>query len=347
MQYRKLGISNIKVSVLSFGAWQLGDPAYWGNNTPTKPAEAVRAAIDGGINLFDTAEVYGNGAADQVLGQALGADRKRVLIASKVLPQNCSPARLRAACEANLRRLGTDYIDLYQIHWPFRRKPVLDLQGAPVKDPPDVVSANETLRALQNEGKVRFIGVSNYGPQDLEDWFFHGSGTAESNQIGYNILSRAVEYDVMPACRTHQLGVLAYMPLLQGLLAAGWDSIDALPIPRRRTRHFSGRREGVRHGEGGFETLLMETVTELRQFSNAVGIPLATVALCWVLAQPGVTSAIIGARHPDQVVRNLRAGTLNLGPAAIAQLNEISGPLKAAMGRNADLWQGEANTRIG
>lgn len=345
MQYRKLGVCNINVSVLSFGAWQLGDPGYWGTMTPTQPAEAVRAAIDGGINLFDTAEVYGGGESDRILGQALGADRKRVLIAGKVLPQNCTPARLRAACEASLRRLGTDYIDLYQIHWPFRQKPIRDIQGNPLKEVPDVMSAAETLRTLQNEGKIRFIGLSNYGREDLKEWFFHGG--AESNQIGYNIVSRAVEYDVLPACRTFQLGVLAYMPLMQGLLAHRWDSVEVLPVARRRTRHFSGRRAGVRHGEAGFETLLMETVTALRRFSDAIGVPMATMCLCWVLAQPGVTSAIIGARSPDQVVRNLRAATLNLGPAAIAQLNEISGPLKIAMGKNADLWQGEADSRIG
>jgi myo-inositol catabolism protein IolS len=342
MQYRKLGVSSLKVSVLSFGAWQLGDPGYWGNNTPTRPGEAVRAAIDGGINLFDTAEVYGSGESERILGQALGADRRRVLIASKVLPQ--TPARLRASCEASLRRLGTDYIDLYQIHWPFRKKPILDIQGNPVKDPPDVMSACETLRSLQNEGKVRFIGLSNYGREDMEDWFFYGSG--EANQIGYNIISRAVEYDVIPACRAHQLGVLAYMPLMQGLLANRWDSVEALPIARRRTRHFSGRRDGVRHREAGHETLLLETVTALRMFSDAIGVPMATMCLCWVLAQPGVTSAIIGARSPEQVRRNLRAATLNLGPAAIAQLNEISGPLKIAMGRNADLWQGADASRI-
>ncbi|MBX3176173.1 MAG: aldo/keto reductase [Candidatus Hydrogenedentes bacterium] len=345
MQYRKLGVSNLKVSVLSFGAWQLGDPGYWGSSPPIRPGEAVRAAIDGGINLFDTAEVYGNGESERLLGQALGADRKRVLIASKVLPQNCAPARLRASCEASLRRLGTDYIDLYQVHWPFRNRPVLDLQGRPVPDPPDVISACETLRALQNEGKIRFIGLSNFGPEDMEDWFFHG--VADANQIGYNLISRAAEFDVIPSCRAHQLGVLAYMPLMQGLLAHRWDSVEALPVARRRTRHFSGRREGVRHGEPGHETLLLETVTALRSFSDAIGVPLATVSVCWVLAQPGVTSAIVGARSPEQVQRNLRAALLNLGPAAIAQLNEISGPLKRAMGKNADLWQGEKASRIG
>ena len=135
MQYRKLGVSHLKVSVLSFGAWQLGDQAYWGGGTPYRPLEAVRAALDSGINLFDTAEVYGNGESERVLGKALGADRKRVLVATKVLPQNCTPDRLRASCEASLRRLGTDYIDLYQIHWPFRQKPVRDLQGNPLAVP--------------------------------------------------------------------------------------------------------------------------------------------------------------------------------------------------------------------
>lgn len=345
MQYRKLGLSNLDVSVLSFGAWQLGDPGYWGTRTPTKPGEAVRAAIDGGINLFDTAEVYGKGESERILGAALGADRKRVAIATKVLPQHCTPARLRAACEASLRRLGTDYIDLYQIHWPFRQQPVRDLQGNPVQEAIDVPSVCESLRALQNEGKIRLIGLSNYGPEDMEEWFQYGF--ADANQIGYNIISRAVEYEVMPACRAHQLGVLAYMPLMQGLLANRWDSVEALPVARRRTRHFSARREGVRHGENGHETLLMETVTGLRNFAEAIGVPMARMCLCWVLAQPGVTSAIIGARSPDQVVRNLRAATLNLGPAAIAQLNEISAPLKMAMGKNADLWQGEAESRIG
>jgi len=345
MQYRKLGVSHLNVSVLSFGAWQLGDQGYWGGGTPYRPMEAVRAALDGGINLFDTAEVYGNGESEQVLGQALGADRRKVMIATKALPQNCTPERLRAACEASLRRLGTDYIDLYQIHWPFRQRPVRDLQGNPLAQQPNVMEACETLRVLQNEGKVRYIGLSNYGPLDLEDWFTYGG--AECNQIGYNIVSRAAEYKVIPASRRFQLGLLVYMPLLQGLLSHPWDSIDMLPLPRRRTRHFSGKREGVRHGGPGYETLLMQTVSELRQFSQAIGVPMATMCVSWVLAQPGISSAIIGARSPEQVLRNMRSAELSLGPAGIARLNEITAPLKFAMGDNADLWQDETASRIG
>lgn len=345
MRFRTLGNSGLKVSVLSFGAWQLGDPGYWGPLTMSQATDTVRAAVDHGINLFDTAEVYGAGESDRVLGQALGADRKRVFIATKILPQNCTAERLRAACEANLKRLNTDYIDLFQIHWPFRQRPVRDTQGKPLAVEPNVIEACEVLRALQGEGKIRHIGLSNFGREDMKDWFFQG--TAESNQIGYNIVSRAVEYDVVPASRSNQLGILAYMPLLQGLLAVQWEKVEEIPIARRRTRHFAGHRDGVRHGGSGHEGMLMETVQSLREFSAAIGVPMATMCLCWVLAQPGITSAIIGARKPDQLVRNLRAASLDLGPAGIARLNEISGPLKLAMGRNADLWQDAGTSRIG
>ncbi|MCF6283979.1 MAG: aldo/keto reductase [Candidatus Hydrogenedentes bacterium] len=300
MQYRSLGNSGLKVSVLSFGAWQLGDSNYWGSHAQDQGAETVRVALDQGITLFETAEIYGNGTSERLLGQALGPDRKRVILATKVLPQNCIPDRLRAACEASLKRLGTDYIDLYQIHWPFRQKPVLDVQGRSLEIEPNVMEACEILRTLQGEGKIRYVGLSNFGGEDLNDWFFQG--TAESNQIGYNIVSRAVEYDVLPATRSHQLGVLAYMPLLQGLLAVPWKTVDDIPVARRRTRHFSSHRDGVRHGEQGFEGQLLETVTRLREFSEAIGVPMATMCLCWVLAQPGVTSAIIGAREPKQLL---------------------------------------------
>jgi myo-inositol catabolism protein IolS len=345
MQYRTLGNTGFKISVLSFGAWQLGDPGYWGPHDEKQSADSVRVALDHGINLFDTAEVYGSGESERVLGRALGANRKRVVLATKVLPQNCTADRLRAACEASLQRLGTDYIDLYQIHWPFRQKPVRDTKGQPLSVEPNTVEVAEILRSLQGEGKIRHVGLSNFGREDLNDWFFQG--TAESNQVGYNMISRAAEYDVIPSSKMNQLGVLACMPLHQGLLAKKWSNVDEIPPARRRTLHFNGLREGVRHGGEGHEGLLAETVTALREFSEAIGIPMATVCLCWILAQPGVTSAIIGAREPGQILQNIRAGDLDLGPAGIARLNEISGPLKLAMGRNADLWQDEQTSRIG
>jgi myo-inositol catabolism protein IolS len=330
MQYRQLGQSGVDVSVLSFGAWQLADSNYWGEGNAHDPKGAVHAALDGGINLFDTAEIYGEGASEEVLGEALGARSSEVLIASKVSPEHCTPEGVRSACEGSLSRLKRDYIDLYQIHWPF-----------PVERFADVYAVLEDLR---EEGKIRFVGLSNFGAGDLGEWL--NVGDVASNQLGYNLLFRAIEYEILPACRRNQLGVLAYMPLMQGILAGRWKSVPEIPIPRRRTRHFSMGREGVRHGESGNERQLILTVENLRGFSEAVGLPLATVSLCWLLAQPGVTSAVIGGRTPEQVARNIDAATLNIGPAAIAQLCEDSGQLKRDMGVNADLWEGSKESRI-
>lgn len=330
MQYRPLGASGIRVSVLGFGAWQIGDPQYWGEDAETNAQGAVDAALEAGINFFDTAEMYGDGGSEEALGKALGARRDEVVIASKVSPQHCAPEQLRTACEASLKRLGTDYIDLYQVHWPFRE--------------PSFEAAYDTLDRLRREGKIRAIGVSNFGACDLTDWL--AAGEAASNQLGYNLIFRAVEYNIAPLCRRSHVGIIAYMPLMQGLLSGRWARLDDIPLVRRRTRHFSSKREGTRHGERGCERLLMQTLNALRSFSDAIGLPMATVALCWLLAQPGVSSAIIGARKPGQITRNIEAATLNIGPAAIAQLNEITAPLKRTLGLNADMWENEEKSRI-
>ncbi len=330
MQYRKLGQSGFEVSVLSFGAWQIGDPHYWGAHDGHKPEEAVRTALDQGINFFDTAEMYGEGESERVLGKALGTQIDTVYVASKISPEHCAPGKVRAACEASLQRLNRDRIDLYQIHWPFRAELFADVYME--------------LDALRTEGKIRAIGVSNFGANDLDHWL--DIGDAVSNQLGYNLLFRAAEYRIIPECRKGQVGVLAYMPLMQGLLAGLWRTVSEIPMLRRRTRHFAGTREGTRHGEPGCEEMLMQTLTHLREFSEAVNVPVATMSLCWLMAQPGVASVVTGARNPDQVRHNVHAASLDIGPAAVAQLNEITAPLKRRLGGNADMWNGAASSRI-
>lgn len=330
MRYRKLGTSDLNVSVIAFGAWQIGDPEFWGADDEADPDGVVGAAIDAGINLFDTAEIYGDGHSEEVLGKALRGRRDQVYIASKAFTESCTPDGLRKACENSLRRLGIDHIDLYQIHWPFTAAPYEEI--APV------------LEALRTEGKVLEIGVSNFGPEDLDNWL--ETGTAVSNQIGFNLLFRAPEYDMIPACRRNDLGILAYMPLMQGLLSGRYKQLDDIPMKRRRSRHFSSSRDGTRHGEPGHEELLSDTLEELSDFAEAVHVPLAVLSLSWLIAQPGVTSAIVGARKINQLMDNLRAAELNVGPAAIAQLNEISYPLKQAMGYNCDMWESDATSRI-
>ena len=330
MQYRRLGNSDLEVSVISFGAWQLGDPDYWGADPEADGGAAVAAALDEGITLFDTAEAYGAGASEEALGRALGPRRGDVCIASKVSADHGAPADLRAACEASLQRLGTDHIDLYQIHWPIRDVPLAEVYGE--------------LDRLRQEGKIRAVGVSNFGPLDLADWC--AVGECASNQLGYNMLFRAIEHEVVPACLDHDIGILAYMPLLQGILAGRWESIDEIPVNRRRTRHFSSDREGTRHGEPGCEDLTVQALAEIRRVADDLEHSMATIAMAWLLGKPGVTSVVVGARNPRQVLRNTNAAALELPEDVIARLDAATDAVKAYFGMNCDQWQSGDDVRI-
>ena len=330
MDYRRLGTSGFEVSALSFGGWQMGDPSYWGDDARADYDAAVHAAIDAGINLFDTAEMYGAGKSEEALGRALKGKRDAVLIASKALPGNCSSEKLRGACEASLARLGTDRIDLYQIHWPCREVPFAETW--------------ETMMALQREGKIREIGVSNFGVADLDAWL--KCGPCVSDQLGYNLAFRAVEHEIVPACVKHSVGILAYMPLLQGVLSYRWKSAGDIPQSRRRTRHFSCDRPGVNHGEPGCEELLFSTLSQLDAVAQDLGQPVASLSLAWLMAQPEITTVIIGARNSSQLARNMSAVDLRLDAATLRKVDQITGPLKDYFGLNADMWWGGDRSRI-
>ncbi len=330
MQYRKLSGINLDVSVIAFGAWQLGDVGFWGETDAAEAERTVHAALDAGITLFDTAEMYGDGESERVLGKALGSRRGDVMLASKVWPENCAAGALRKSCEASLRRLGTDYLDLYQIHWPIRNVPVEE--------------AYAEMMSLQAEGKIRAIGVSNFGPADLSAWSAHAD--CVSNQVAYNLAFRAVEFEIVPACREQGVGLLAYMPLMQGLLAGAWDTVGDIPLMRRRTRQFSSTREGTRHSEPGCETELFEMLAGLRRIANELGASMADVSIAWLIAQPGVTTAIIGARRSDQLQRNLRGVSLEIPADVMSELDRISMPIKTHLGANADLWNSGDDSRI-
>jgi len=330
MKYRKLGADGPEVSVLSFGAWPMGDTPYWGEDDQANAEAAVHTAIDEGINLFDTAEGYGAGDSEKALGRFLGAKRDQVLIATKVGPDNCAPDRLRNACEASLERLGTDYIDLYQIHWPFRDVPF--------------EAAAEVLLRLKEEGKIRAIGVSNFGPIDLEAWL--AVSPCASNQLGYNLVFPVIEHEIVPACLRHDVAILVYMPLAQGILSCRWKSLEDIPQARRRTRHFAHNRSGVRHNEPGCEELLSKTLGHLDELAADLACPPATLALAWVMDQPGVTSVIIGARNPAQLQRNTAVLDFELDDATRARLDALSQPFKEVFGKNADMWCDAETSRI-
>jgi len=330
MEYRQLGTSDMNVSVIAFGAWQLGDLDYWGDDDQADAEAAVKTALDHGVNLYDTAEMYGQGRSEAVLGKALGERRKDIYIATKFWPDVETRDDITARCHRSLDFLKTDYIDLYQVHWPLHTMAAED--------------AVAELLELQSQGKIRHIGLSNYGVDQLNDWIQHAS--AVSNQMAYNLLFRAIEYGVVPLCQHHTIGILTYMPVMQGMLAGRYDSPGAMPKTRRRTRHFAGHREGVLHNGPGLEDLTFETIGKIKQIAHDHNVDMAALAIAWAYQQPGITSAIIGARKPDQLERNLKAAHITLDPGALQALYDATRPLKEALGPNPDMWKPGEESRI-
>ncbi len=319
----------MKISSFALGCWGLAGDAHWGPQDEADSIATVHAALDAGINFFDTAELYGNGESEAVLGKALAGHRHEVIIASKVADANLAPGDLVKACERSLKHLNTDCIDLYQIHYANHAIPIADTAGA--------------LLRLKEQGKIRAIGVSNFGVQDLSE--FLALAPCEANQLPYSLIWRAVEYEILQKCVESQLSILAYSPLVHGLLTGKFASADDVPEGRARTRHFSHTRPRTRHGQPGAEFETFATIDRIRQISQGLGHPMAQVAITWVLQQPNITSVIVGARKPAQLEENLKALQLKLPAQALRQLDEATAGLKRQLGPNPDLWQSQSRFR--
>jgi aryl-alcohol dehydrogenase-like predicted oxidoreductase len=201
----------------------------------------------------------------------------------------------------------------------------------------------EALERLRDQGKVRAIGVSNFGAQDLADLL--AVGRCEANQLPYNLLCRAIEYEIRQKCIDEDIGILCYIPLFQGILTGKFPSANAVPEARARTRHFSGDRPLSRHGEAGCEVETFAALETIRRLAERIGEPMARVAIAWLLGQPGVTSVIVGARNPDQVTRNAQAAELELPPGIMNELTEATEEVKQKLGPNQDYWQSESRCR--
>ena len=330
MEKHQLGKSALYVSTLALGCWALAGGDGWGDQDESQAIATIHAALDHGINFFDTAEGYGNGASEVIVGKALADRRDKALIATKISPNHAHPDQVQDYLEASLRRLQTDYVDLYIIHWP--------LQSIPVADTLSV------LEACKQEGKIRAIGVSNFGKANLEEMLAAGVEVA-ANQCCYNLVARAIEFDILPICREHQISVTAYMPLMQGILTGKWQTIDDIPSFRTRTRHFSSKRPGARHGSPGAESTLVATLDAIRQIAADLNWPMANVALAWVAAQDGLASVLAGGRTPEQVERNVKALAQKLPADAFSLLNRATDALKNELGPSIDYWQSTDNAR--
>jgi myo-inositol catabolism protein IolS len=348
MKKRTLGASNLQVSVLGMGCWQYGGGSYWGAQNQKDVDEVVHKALDLGVNYFDTAEVYNDGESEKSLGIALKNRRDQAIIGSKISTSNTQPSALRAHCEASLKRLQTDYIDLYMLHWPISPLSVKHFtqDAALIDNPPQVGDVFETLRRLQQEGKIRHVGISNHGVQQMEEVRQTGVPIV-ANELAYNLLSRAIEENVLPYCSQHKIGVIGYMPLLQGLLAGKYESIDGLRPLQARSRHFHHTRgEGTRHGEQGAEAEINRALKEIRQLADELGTHVIILSLAWAVANESIGTTIVGSRNIAQLELNIQGASYELTPNTLQRLNEITNPVLQVLGNNPDYYENRQNSRI-
>ena len=329
MKYRKLGTTDVDISTIVMGCWAIGGGYTWGHQDEKASIDTIRAAVDLGINVFDTAEFYSEGYSEQVLGKGLSGLRDKVMIATKIWVDNLAPDKLIQACEDSLKRLNTDYIDLYQIHWPNWDVPLENTLDA--------------MGRLRESGKIRFIGVSNFGTQDLSAAL--ANRDIVTDQLAYSLLFRAIEHDILPTCRKANVGVLAYSPLAQGLLTGKYESLDQVDDERARIRLYSKNRSGTVHDEPGCEKEVVEALNRIRSICDDLHEPMANVALAWVLQQPGVTAVLAGARNPEQISRNVQAVNLELASDIVAQLEDTTNDIKSIIGDNADPWRTASRIR--
>ncbi|NHC14692.1 aldo/keto reductase [Motilibacter deserti] len=318
MEYRQLGSSGLLVSTLTLGTMGFGGGGKFakvGTGSVEDARQQLDLCLEAGVNLVDTADVYSDGVCEEIVGEALKGRRDEVLLATKVrFPMGPGPNdrglsrhHVVRGCEASLRRLGVEHIDLYQLH---------EWDGlTPLEE------TFEALDSLVRSGKVRYVGISNYSAWHA----MKAIGVAErgglprpvSQQVYYSLQGREAEYELVPLALDQGLGVLVWSPLAGGLLSGKY---------RRGQQAPEGSRQLQDWGEPPVydEDKLYDTIEVLVEVAEARGVPAAQVALAWTLAKPGVTSLVIGARTTDQLRQNLVAAELRLDESEIARLDAAS-----------------------
>lgn len=314
MEYRALGRTGLQVSVACLGTMTFGwEPDDWGSHEE-EAKRITDAALDLGINFFDTADVYARGVSEEILGRALGDRRKRVVLATKCHGKmddddpnawGNTYGHVVAACEASLKRLGTDYIDLYQIHRPQPKVPI-----------------DETLRALDDlrrAGKIRYAGCSTFAAWQVCEAHYVarelGAAGFVTEQPPYNLLDRRIERELLPFLRTYDYGVIPWSPLAGGMLSGKY--LDQKPEEGRYAKSDPGKR---------LDQLPEEKLLALRALAEENEMSMATLSLAWVAGQPGITSPIIGARSEKQLKESTEAVQTKLSEDVQKKIDEIFAP---------------------
>ncbi len=345
MEWRGCGRSGLELPVLGLGCWAFGGGEYWGATQQSEVDAVVRRAFDLGVGYFDTAEVYNDGRSEEALGRALrDLPRDRVVIGTKVSPAHVQPEVLPRRCEASLRRLATDRIDLYMVHWPITPRSIRHFDAA-LEVCPAVDDAFAELLRLREQGKVRHLGVSNFGRARLDEALVLCPDLAV-DELPYNLLSRAIEWEALPACRQRGVGVIGYMALLQGVLTDRYPRLEDVPAWQRRTRHFDARKtEAARHGLPGEEEATGRALSALRGICREQGLTLPEMALRWAVANRDVTCTLVGSRSVCDLEANVRAAGQPLPADLVARLNAVTDALKQRLGRSFDYYEAPGNDR--
>jgi aryl-alcohol dehydrogenase-like predicted oxidoreductase len=306
----RLGMTNLHVSPICFGTWQLGGD--WGGFDERDAIAAIRHALELGVNVFDTAQAYGFGASERLLGRALAPElrsrRDEIVIATKGglrpdgdegIVRDASRAWLREGVEQSLRALGVDHVDLYQLHWPDPAVPVAETAGA--------------LQELVDEGKIRHVGVSNFDPSQMAE--FARTRPVETLQPPYHLFRRDIEAEVLPYCAEHDIGVLVYGPLAHGLLTGAIDEQTTFDTGDWRATSPLFHGDALRHN--------VEAVRRLERLASELGTTVSALAIAWTLAHPAVDVAIVGARRAAHIEDSVGAAQLPLGEGERAEIDAI------------------------
>jgi aryl-alcohol dehydrogenase-like predicted oxidoreductase len=317
MEKLQLGNSDIEITPIIMGTWQAGK-TMWTGIDDNEIKKAIRAALEAGVTTFDTATVYGDGHSERILGKALAGVRDRVVIATKVFAHSLHYGGVIAACNQSLADLGTDYIDLYQIHWPagsFGSKKV---------------TVEETMRALcdlKDQGKIRAIGVSNFSRQQVAE--AGKFGRIDSLQPPYSLFWRQAESDGIPYCRENGITVLAYSPMAQGILTGKFG-------PNHQFEKGDHRAKNRLFAPNLYPKVL-EAVEALHPIAEKHGATLAQLALAWVIAHDN-TGAIAGARNAQQATANAAAADVRLSYEDLAEMDRIGRTVTDRLDDNPVMW---------
>ncbi len=302
MQKRALGTSDIQISPIVMGTWQAGK-RMWVGIEDTESIAAIRSAYESGITTIDTAEVYGEGHSERIIAEALADVRISVVYATKVFANHLKYDLVLEACDRSLQNLKTDYIDLYQIHWP---------SGSWKSEVIPIAETMDAMNKLKQDGKIRSIGVSNFSRSQLEEAAKYGC--IDSIQPPYSLFWRQAERELMPYCVANNISILAYSSLAQGLLTGKFGRGHQFAEGDHRVANKLFQGENYERAQ--------QALGHLRAIATRNQTTLGNLALAWLIAQP-LTNAIVGARHEDQARQNAQAADIQLSASDLAEMDEI------------------------